>query len=395
MRRRAALTALACSWGGSAVSGPARAAGPPGRGVIAWGPGGCWVDAGGDALHGLPDRLAAGIDPVATAQGLWLVTAKGVLRCWQRAGDGSWQVRCTVEFGAPAHALSASADGRWVLAAHGEQLSLLDQLGEVVKAFEGTDLQRKLRGAATALFALPQRRSFVAAWPALGELWEISLDPGAAPIFDGLVHDYRMSEAIATPGYLGARRSPLGRPMPAFSFADAQVPWLAGSQDREVIVAHLDVRRRIAALRIDAANPAGATVRAAPHGRGPIEWWLPAGNEVHVFDTARWVPMAVHTLPGPVRQLQATAGAVWALVGERAAAALFVRHDDPAGEWQRVGTGVGRFVALRSEPRGSTVLALRADPPALWLLDDRGGVLRTWPMPAAAEVRGTAWWPAA
>ena len=395
MRRRAALSALAWALGGPGATGIARAAEPTSRGVLAWGPGGCWIAADVGALHGLPDRLAAGIDPVATAQGLWLVNADGALRCWQQAGGGPWQLRCTVSLGAPARALSASADGRWVLAAHGERLSLLNQRGELAKAFDGSDLQRRFRGTATALFALPQRRSFVAAWPALGEVWEISLDPEAAPIFDGLVHDYRMSEAIAQPGYLGVRRSPLGRPMPAFSFADARVPWLAGLQDRELIIAHLDVRRRIAALRVDAANPAGAALRVAPHGRGPIEWWLPAGHDVHVFDTARWVPTAVHTLPGPVRQLQAVAGAVWALVGEPATAALYVLRDESATVWQRVDSVAGPLVAVRGEPRGSRLLALRADPPAILLLDGSRGVLRIWPLPAATEPHGVGWLPAA
>ena len=394
MKRRAALTALSGVWGMPAMQGPARAGGPPGRGVLAWGPGGCWVDTGSGELQVLPQALAPAIAPVATTQGLWMVSASGALRFWQQAGDRSWQIRLTVEFGAPVHAMTASPDGRWVLAAHAEQLSLLDERGQVAKAFEGSDLQRKFRGAATALFALPQRRSLVAVWPALGELWEISLDPQAAPIFDGLVHDYRLSEGIAQPGYLGARRSPLGRPMPTFSFADSRVPWLAGTQGLEVIVAQLDVRRRIAALRVDAANPVGAAVRPAPGGPGAIEWWLPAGHEVHVFDTAHWVRIAVHRLPAAVRQVQTVAGAVWALVGERANAALYVLRDAPAPAWQRVDSVPGHFVALRAEGQGSTLLALRADQSAL-LLIDVGGVLHTWPLPLAAQATGVAWFPTA
>ncbi|MBE0549093.1 MAG: hypothetical protein IH627_15880, partial [Rubrivivax sp.] len=283
MKRRSALTALAYALGASAAPVGSHATAASRDGVLAWGPEGCWVGAGSGALHRLPDPLTPGIEPAPTGDGLWLVSAGGALRCWEPGAGSSWRLRCSVAFSAPVLALAASRDGRWVLAAHGEQLSLCDSRGEVVKTFEGTDLTREHRGAATALFALPQRRSFVAAWPALGELWEISLDPAAAPIFDGLVHDYRMAEAIPKPGYLGARRSPLGRPMPAIGFADARVPWLAGVQGNEVVVVHMDVRRRIAALRVDAANPAGATLRAASPARGAVEWWLPAGNEVHVF----------------------------------------------------------------------------------------------------------------
>ena len=401
MKRRSALAALACvvasSPAGAQASAPVSAStsAPARSGVFAWGPQGCWIDAGEGALSHLPDRLAPGIAPGATADGLWLVTASGALHCWEADTVSSWRLRCAVELAVPVHALATSPDGCWVLAAHGEQLSLLDARGRVAKTFEGTDLQRSHRGPATVLFMLPQRRSFAAAWPALGELWEIPLDPGAEPIFDGLVHDYRLSEGIATPGYLGARRAPLGRPLPAFSFADERVAWLAGMQDNEVVVVHLDVRRRIAALRVDAANPAGATLRPASRERGPAAWWLPAGNEVQVFDASRWVRLAVHALPGPVRQLQAVDDAVWALVGEHRAADLFVLRDGNAGGWKRMGGLAGPSLALRREPRGSRLLALRADPPALLMLDSGGSVLRTWPLPPATAMRGAGWIPMA
>jgi hypothetical protein len=278
--------------------------------------------------------------------------------------------------------------------AYGQRLSLVDARGAVVKTFEGSDLGRTRRGAATVLFSLPQRRSFFAAWPALGESWEISLDPDAAPVFEGLVHDYRMGEGLPSPGYLAARRAPLGQPMPVFGFADRRVPWLAGMQGDEAVVVHLDVRRRIAALRVPGANPAGAALQLAGQGRGTTQWWLPAGHEIHVLDTARWVRVAAHTLPGPVLQLQATDDTVWALVGARAGATLFTLGDGQADAWQRVGAGAGALVALRAAPGGTQVLALRgADPHELLLLEAGGAVLRRWSVPKGVALDGVAWWP--
>jgi len=396
MRRRAALTALACMGAGPATWRPARAAAAWRQGVLAWGPGGCCIaTVGGDELTRLPDALAPAIDPVPVAGGLWLVAADGGLRCWEPATCSSWRLRFTLPMESPVHALAASPDGRWALVAHGERLTLVDARGAVVKTFEGSDLGRTRRGAATVLFSLPQRQSFFAAWPALGESWEISLDPAAAPLFDGLVHDYRMGEAIPKPGYLGARRAPLGQPMPDFSFSDGRVPWLAGMQGDKAAVVHLDVRRRIAALRVPGANPTGAALRLASQGRSTNRWWLPAGNEIHIFDTARWIRVAAHTLPGPVLQLQTTDEAVWALVGERAAATLYTLRDSQVDAWQRLGAGAGALAAMRAAPRGFQVLALRAaDPPALLLLEAGGAVLRTWPLPSGAGIDGVAWWPA-
>ena len=365
MDRRSALIALTGALAGAAVPPGARAAAVTWGGVVAWGSGGCWVAAAGDAPRRLPDAPAPGIDPVPTAQGLWLVTATGALRRWDAVADAAapWQLGCTVRFDDPVHALAASPDGRWALAAHGERLDLVDQRGEVARTFDGIDLKGESRGAAEALFSLPQRRSFFAAWPALGESWEISLDPAAAPIFDGLVHDYRMAEGIPKPGYLGARRAPLGRPLPAFGFADERASWVAGTQGDEVVVVHLDVRRRIAALRVEAANPVGATIRPASRERGPATWWLPAGNEVHVFDASRWVRMAVHASPGPVRQLQAVDDAVWALVGDRRAAELFVLRDETRGRMAAHG-GSGGAVAGAAARAAGTPAAGAARRPA-------------------------------
>jgi hypothetical protein len=395
MQRRAVLTALACLGAGPATGLRVRAAAADHPGVLAWGSGGCWVAArGASELTRLPDAPAPAIDPVPVAGGLWLVAANGKLRCWEPAVDPAWRLRCTVPLEGPVHALAASPDGRWALAAHGQRLSLADASGAVAKTFEGSDLGRTRRGAATVLFSLPQRQSFFAAWPALGESWEISLDPDAAPIFDGLVHDYRMGEGIPSPGYLGARRAPLGQPMPDFGFADHRVPWVAGMQGDEAVVVHLDVRRRIAALRVPGANPGGAALRPASHGRTANQWWLPAGHEIHVFDAARWVSVAAQTLPGPVRQLQATDDAVWALVGTRAGATLFVLRDGQADAWQRVDAGAGALSAVRAAPRGPQVLVLHAaDAQALLLLESGGAVRRRWTVPAGAALDGVAWWP--
>ena len=247
------------------------------------------------------------------------------------------------------------------------------QRGEVARTFDGIDLKReRRRGAATALFSLPQRRSFFAAWPALGESWEISLDPDAAPIFDGLVHDYRMGEGIAKPGYLGARRAPLGRPMPAFGFADARVPWLAGKQGDEVVVVHLDVRRRIAALRVAGAEPARG--RAAPGlawaGPRTSGGCRPATRSMSSTRRAGCVWPGTRC-PGRCASLQATDDAVWALVGERGARGPLHASRRPGGCVAARGRR-GRAVAALCGGRRPQLLVLRADPPALLLLDAAG-----------------------
>lgn len=106
-------------------------------------------------------------------------------------------------------------------------------------------------GVPIAVCRLQPRQSFVVVFAGWHELWEISSDPAAPPIFDGLVHDYRMAEAIARPGYLGVRRIRLVQPWTA-AWADGRVPWVLGAEagaDGDSAVLHLDVRRVVGRLQ--------------------------------------------------------------------------------------------------------------------------------------------------
>lgn len=400
-RRRAALGRLAAVGLFGALAEPAPAWSGPGAAAaphavpLAWGPGGVWA-AGreGPSLQALEGAAGVGdvsTVPVATARGVWGLSSSRVWSLWRASGDGGWSAAQRFEAPVPVHGAAASADGRWALLAHGEQLSLLDAQARLVRRYDGTDLARRRHGPARALWHLPQRRSFVVAWPALGELWEIPLDPHAEPIFDGLVHDYRLGEGIASPGYLGVRRTPLGLPMPDLAFADAQVPWLAGLQDERVVVVHLDVRRRVAERVLPGARPQAALVRRT---EGGLQWWLPCGQQVQVLDVPRFVPVGRYALPAPARALHAVGAAVWALLADADTAALWIWDGRP---WRPLGGGSGIPGVPRAmvvEPGGTRVLLATEQPAAVHLLGADGALHRNWPLPAGADPRGVAWLPA-
>jgi hypothetical protein len=110
------------------------------------------------------------------------------------------------------------------------------------------------------------RRSLVVGFEGLAELWEISLDPRAEPLYQGLVHDFRMGEGVPEPGYLGVRRTRL--PLPQLLLR-ADGSWLLGRGadrgGRAVLhLVHLDVRRSVARFEID-ADPDLAASRHAQH----------------------------------------------------------------------------------------------------------------------------------
>ena len=373
--------------------------------------GACWpagVPALSPAQSAAPATLA-----LSTARGLWLLDVdantaprrlgiattpivKHALTAWRQtptllaAPDGqllridprSLAVTARRDFGQPLHGALASADGQWLLLApdSGDHLVLVDAQLNIARVLPNRTLDGRPLGAARCLLDLPHRRSFVAVFAQGGELWEVSYDPGAEPIFDGLVHDYRMGEGLAKAGFLAARRNPLGpqEAHPASWFAAPGLPWLAGLTGAAsaplLTVWHLDVRRAIATLPVPAAcAPASAAVFSSGSLRVLA---LPDRQQPHLvlLDAGRWAALAPLPLPAPAVQVCANAASarVAVLCRPRGGQADVVLALDPAGRqiiasWQLEGSDL---LGLAHTPDGRHLLAL-ADGPAqeLWVLD--------------------------
>lgn len=314
MRRRALLAGLL------AGVGPAR--GQAEAPWLAWGPQGlCWHDGAVTHRHAMPPQQA---EPSAAARVWWGAGVDG--RPWRLAPGAAAPVLGEPLPG-PLHALAA-AEG-WLAMAHGNGLSLLDATLVPQRHWPAADLARRRKGVVAALAALPARRSLVATLPAAHELWELQLDPAAEPVYDGLVHDWRMGEGLARPGHLGLRRTPLAGPAPTHLWAHPRLPWVLGWAEGEAQVLHLDVRQVVA--RWPAAGP-GAVSGAALHlGRGGEQrLWLPEGEAARPVDARRWVPGRPVALGAPVLQLLSAAGALWALVSEGSGRRLLRLADDGA-----------------------------------------------------------------
>jgi len=149
-----------------------------------------------------------------------------------------------------------SADGRWRFAAEPGALAVFDATtGQRERTLRAHALDGSGPGTVTALHVLPSRRSVLVVFESLAELWEVSTNPQAEPLYDGFVHDYKMGEGIALPGFLNPRRIKLEAPLRDLVF-DASQAWLIGRapdapDGRAVLqVWQLDVRRRIAEHRV-------------------------------------------------------------------------------------------------------------------------------------------------
>lgn len=149
----------------------------------------------------------------------------------------------------------------------------------------------------SAILDLPGRQRLVVAFADLPELWEIAYARDAPPVLRGLVHDYRMNEAVPLPGRLTAR---------PFRVANGTRTLLAGPTDFEVLridadgaagVVNLDVRREIERPALPAVDPRGTVAWRADGARG----WLIAAvdRQVLTLSPPQWRVQPLAAAGGP------------------------------------------------------------------------------------------------
>jgi hypothetical protein len=216
-----------------------------------------------------------------------------------------------VRAGLVARDFAVSADGRWILVGNASphSLALFDARLNLVRSYPARTLDGSASSPVGSVHDAPARKSFVVAFETMAQLWELSYDPKAEPIFDGLVHDYRMGEAIATAGFLGARRVPLEQPIAVVGFDSAQRHVLATRRENAgaahdaggaVDVINLDVRRRLNTLDFQPASSAQAATSLTQRGRPLLAVVTQAGS-VAIIDPAGWRVIANVPAPaGPI-----------------------------------------------------------------------------------------------
>ena len=211
--------------------------------------------------------------------------------------------------------VAVSGDGRWVLAGNylPHTLALFDADLNLVRSYDAANLAKTATSRVSAVYDAAPRHSFVVALKDLPELWEISYDPQAEPIHDGLVHDYKMGEAIAAPGFLGVRRTLLDEPLDDFFFDQGYThalgatrpkaaspdsgPKADGSPSAQVV--NLDVRRRIATLPLPGMPHLGSGITFAWHGTTVLATPNLKDGVVSVIDMKTWQPVKQIATDGP------------------------------------------------------------------------------------------------
>ncbi|MGM9425160.1 cytochrome D1 domain-containing protein [Hydrogenophaga sp. MI9] len=220
-----------------------------------------------------------------------------------------WRLRVVAEVraGLNMRNVAVSGDGQWIMAANylPHTLALFDADLNLRKSYSAATLDGKQTSRVSAVYDATPRNSFVIALKDIPELWEISYDPKAAPIYDGLVHDYKMGESIAKPGFLGVRRTPLDEPLDDFFFDQSYRHALGATRPKTgdgaatAQVVNLDVRRKIADLPIAGMPHLGSGITFAWNGSTVLASPNLKGGAIDVIDMKTWKPVATIPTPGP------------------------------------------------------------------------------------------------
>ncbi|MCB1909231.1 MAG: c-type cytochrome [Rhodocyclaceae bacterium] len=242
-----------------------------------------------ERIHRFPSRFALHGGPKFSPDGRYVYFASR--DGWITKYD-LWNLKTVAEVRAGINTRNAavSADGRLVAVANylPKTLVLLDAELRLVKLFDVADQAGEHASRVSAVYDASPRRSFVAALKDVPEIWEISYDDKAAPIYEGYVHDYKMGEGIATPGFLNPRRTRLDAPLDDFYFSQNYANVMGASREGRGQVVNLDVRRAIAELDIPGMPHLGSGITWDYRGHRVMGSPNLREGVVSIIDMADW-----------------------------------------------------------------------------------------------------------
>jgi dihydro-heme d1 dehydrogenase len=208
-----------------------------------------------------------------------------------------WNLRLIAEVRAGLNTRNAavSGDGRYVLVGNYLPHTLVILDAEDLAPVKVIDVKdaRGRSSRVSAVYTAAPRNSFVVALKDVPEIWEMRYDANAPPVFAGLVHDYRLGEAIGEQGQFTPRRAPLENVLDDFFF-DASYAYVIGAsrgtggKGGTGQVVNLDVRRKIADVPLPGLPHLGSGISWDWNGRRVLATPNLSKGIVSVIDTKTW-----------------------------------------------------------------------------------------------------------
>ena len=258
-----------------------------------------------ESIHRFPSRFALHGGPKFTPDGRFVFF--GSRDGWITKYD-LWNLTVVAEVraGLNMRNVAVSGDGKWIMAANylPHTVVLFDSDLKLKRIYPAADADGKTTSRVSAVYDAAPRKSFIVAMKDLPELWEISYDPKAEDIYDGLVHDYRMREGIAKRGFLGVKRTRLAEPLDDFFFDQGYIHALGATRPKpdgapSGQVVNLDVRRSIASLPIKGMPHLGSGITFAWNGSTVLASPNLTDGSITVIDMKDWSLVKTIPTPGP------------------------------------------------------------------------------------------------
>lgn len=198
--------------------------------------------------------------------------------------------------------LAVSGDGRYVMVANYLPHTLVALDARTLDPIRVLDV-RDAKGRSSrvsAVYDAAPRKSFVAALKDVPELWELTYDDKAEPVYEGYVHDYRSHEAIPVPGPFPPRRTQLDGILDDFFFDASYAHVIGASRDAKGgHVVNLDIRRTIAAVPLPGLPHLASGITWTWQGRPVMATPNLKSAVVSVLEMKTWKPVRDIPTLGP------------------------------------------------------------------------------------------------
>lgn len=200
--------------------------------------------------------------------------------------------------------IALSSDGRYIAVANYLPHSLVilssDDLS-VAKIFSVKDLRGR-SSRVSAVYQARPRNSFIAALKDVPEIWEIATDPGAPPVYTGLVHSHEtgMVEGLpAAQGLFALRRIEVPEPLDDFFFDPPYRHLIGSAREGNAIVVNLNVGRDIKRLQLPGLPHLGSGIAWRWNGRPVMATPHLKVAKLSVLALDDWSLLASIDTPGP------------------------------------------------------------------------------------------------
>ena len=201
--------------------------------------------------------------------------------------------------------IAISKDGKWLAVANylPHTLTILSAADlSVARIFE-VSAREGQSSRVSAVYQAPTRNSFILALKDVPEIWEISTDPNAGPVYEGFVHSHESSMVEALPSSVGLfarRRIAVSQPLDDFFF-DPEYRNLIGAsrEGNEGVVVNLIVGREIAKLPLPGMPHLGSGISWIRDGRRVMATPHLKDNRLSIIDVKDWTVVGTIATEGP------------------------------------------------------------------------------------------------